>query len=83
MASSLVLLWDPRVCEQVGLRFVGLFLLLVLARFYVLVFVLSFYFIIIIPSKPVCFLIGDRKGVDLSEKRGGESMGGVGAGEVM
>ena len=32
---------------------------------------------------PVCFLIGDRKGVDLSEKRGGESMGGVGAGEVM
>lgn len=35
------------------------------------------YFVLIIPYEHVCFLMRDRKGVDLDERRGGEELGGA------
>jgi hypothetical protein len=32
---------------------------------------------------PVCFLVRDRNGVDLDERRGREELGGVEGGETM
>lgn len=80
IASSFVISWTISVCEFVFLCLhVSPVLSLVLFILFVglILFNLVLFYFIIIPRVTVCFLVRDRKAMDLQRKRGGEEHGGV------
>lgn len=73
---------DAKSGSLILLLSLALFPLLVFFQLMHLLFFILFYFVII-PYKPICLLMRDRKRVELNRRGGGEKLGGVEGGDII